>query len=48
MAVAGTFAIFGGIYYLFPKMTGKMYSEKLGKLSFWLTFIGVNVVCSRR
>ncbi len=44
MAVAGTFAIFGGIYYLFPKMTGKMYSEKLGKLSFWLTFIGVNVV----
>lgn len=44
MAVAGTFAIFGGIYYLFPKMTGRMYNEKIGKVSFWLSFIGVNIV----
>lgn len=44
MAVAGTFSIFGGIYYLFPKMTGKMFNEKLGKISFWLSFIGVNAV----
>ena len=44
MAVAGTFAIFGGIYYMYPKMSGKMYSETLGKWGFWLTFGGVNVV----
>jgi len=43
MAVAGTFAIIGGIYYLFPKMFGKMYSETLGKLGFIITFIGVNI-----
>ncbi|HVS28596.1 MAG TPA: cytochrome c oxidase subunit I [Solirubrobacteraceae bacterium] len=36
-------AIFAGIYYWFPKMTGRMLSESLGKLSFWLTFIGFNV-----
>src|SRR5215210_3792625 len=31
------FTIFAGIYYWFPKMTGKMYDERLGKLHFWLT-----------
>ena len=36
------FTIFAGIYYWFPKMTGRMYNEKLGKLHFWLTFIGFN------
>src|SRR2546421_194551 len=36
------FTIFAGIYYWFPKMTGRMYSERLGKLHFWLTFIGFN------
>jgi cytochrome c oxidase subunit I len=36
-------AIFCGLYYWFPKMTGRMLSETLGKLSFWLTFIGFNV-----
>jgi cytochrome c oxidase subunit I len=35
-------AILAGIYYWFPKMTGRMLSEGLGKLSFWLTFIGFN------
>jgi cytochrome c oxidase subunit 1 len=35
------FAIFGGIYYWFPKMTGRMLSEGLGKLSFTLMFVGV-------
>ncbi len=44
MAVAGTFAIFGGVYYLFPKFTGRMYNETLGKLGFWLSFIGVNTI----
>ncbi len=36
-------AIFAGLYYWFPKMTGRMLSEGLGKLSFWLTFAGFNV-----
>jgi cytochrome c oxidase subunit I len=36
-------AILAGIYYWFPKMTGRMLSEGLGKLSFWLTFVGFNV-----
>jgi cytochrome c oxidase subunit 1 len=35
-------AIFAGLYYWFPKITGRMLSEGLGKLSFWLTFIGFN------
>jgi cytochrome c oxidase subunit I len=37
------FTIFAGIYYWFPKMTGRMYNESLGKLHFWLTFIGFNL-----
>jgi cytochrome c oxidase subunit 1 len=36
------FTIFAGIYYWFPKMTGRMYDERLGKLHFWLTFVGFN------
>jgi len=36
------FTIFAGTYYWFPKMTGKMYSETLGKWHFWLTFVGFN------
>jgi len=38
------FAIFAGIYYWFPKVTGKMMSEKLGKIHFWLSFICINGV----
>lgn len=42
--VAGLlFGIFAGIYYWFPKATGKMMSEKMGKLHFWLFVIGVNL-----
>ncbi|HEX3807505.1 MAG TPA: cbb3-type cytochrome c oxidase subunit I, partial [Gaiellaceae bacterium] len=37
------FTIFAGIYYWFPKMTGRMYDERLGQLHFWLTFIGFNL-----
>ena len=37
------FAIFAGIYYWFPKFTGRMYDEKLGKQNFWLMFIGQNL-----
>ena len=36
------FTIYAGIYYWFPKMTGRMYSERLGKVHFWLTLIGFN------
>jgi cytochrome c oxidase subunit 1 len=36
------FTIFAGIYYWFPKMTGRLYSERLGKLHFWGTFLGFN------
>ena len=38
------FTIFAGIYYWFPKMTGRMYDERLGKLHFWLTFVGFNAM----
>jgi cytochrome c oxidase subunit 1 len=37
------FAIFSGIYYWFPKMTGKLLDEKLGKIHFFLTFLGMNI-----
>ena len=37
------FTIFAGIYYWFPKMTGRMYDERLGRIHFWLTFVGFNV-----
>jgi cytochrome c oxidase subunit 1 len=39
-------AVFGylaGLYFWFPKMTGKLLNETLGKISFWLIFIGFNV-----
>ena len=36
------FAILAGIYYWWPKVTGRMMSEPLGKLHFWLTIIGFN------
>jgi heme/copper-type cytochrome/quinol oxidase subunit 1 len=38
----GVFGLFGGLYFWFPKMTGRLMSESLGKLSFWLMFIGFN------
>jgi cytochrome c oxidase subunit 1 len=34
------FASYAGVYFWFPKMTGRMLDEKLGKIHFWLTFIG--------
>jgi cytochrome c oxidase subunit 1 len=44
LSLGSAFAIFAGLYYWFPKMTGYMYSERLGKLHFWTMFIGVNIV----
>ncbi len=34
------FSAFAGVYFWFPKMTGRMLDERLGKIHFWLTFIG--------
>src|SRR5216110_2073578 len=44
LSLGAVFAIFGGFYYWFPKMSGKMYNELLGKVHFFLMFIGVNMV----
>jgi cytochrome c oxidase subunit 1 len=38
------FPLFGALYYWFPKWSGRMLSERLGQLNFWLMFIGFNVV----
>jgi cytochrome c oxidase subunit 1 len=40
MAVAAIFGIFAGTYFWFPKMTGRMMNESLGKIHFWLSFVG--------
>jgi len=44
LSMGAVFAIFGGWYYWFPKISGYMISERVGKLHFWLTFIGVNMI----
>ncbi|WP_181699313.1 cytochrome c oxidase subunit I [Chthonobacter albigriseus] len=44
LSLGAVFAIFAGFYYWFPKMSGYMYSEFLGKLHFWMMFVGVNLV----
>ncbi|MBF0565235.1 MAG: cbb3-type cytochrome c oxidase subunit I [Nitrospirae bacterium] len=43
LAISMSMLIMGGIYYWFPKFTGKMYNEKLAKFAFWLTLIGAMV-----
>ena len=43
MALFSAFALFAGIYYWFPKMTGRYADGPAATLSFWLNFIGVNV-----
>jgi len=44
LSLGAVFTIFAGWYYWFPKISGYMYNETLGKLHFWLTFVGVNIV----
>jgi cytochrome c oxidase subunit 1 len=44
LSLGAIFAIFGGFYYWFPKMSGRMYNEVLGKLHFFIMFVGVNMV----
>src|SRR2546421_1141345 len=41
---AAVFPIFGGMYYWFPKLTGRMYFERPGQISFWIIFIGTNLL----
>ena len=43
MSMGALFSIFAGFYYWFGKMSGRQYPEGLGKIHFWLTFIGVNL-----
>jgi cytochrome c oxidase subunit I len=40
MAVAAIFGIFAGTYFWFPKMFGRMMNDTLGKIHFWLSFVG--------
>ena len=40
MGVSPVLVVFGAIYHWYPKMTGRMYNETLGKWHFWLTFLG--------
>lgn len=44
LSLGAVFAIFAGWYYWFPKMSGYMIPEFWGKLHFWVTFVGVNMV----
>jgi cytochrome c oxidase subunit 1 len=44
LSLGAVFAIFGGWYYWFPKIFGYNYNETIGKLHFWVTFVGVNLV----
>jgi cytochrome c oxidase subunit 1 len=44
LSLGAVFSLFAGFFYWFPKMSGRMYSEFLGQLQFWVFFVGVNVL----
>ncbi len=44
LSLAAVFGIFAGWYYWFPKITGYTYSDFLGKVHFWLSFVGANTI----
>jgi cytochrome c oxidase subunit I len=44
LSMGAVFSIFAGFYYWFPKMSGRMHSEFLSHVHFWLTFVGVNTI----
>ena len=44
MGVSPILAIFGGIYHWFPKATGRMLNDTLGKMHFWVTFLGTYAI----
>jgi cytochrome c oxidase subunit I len=43
LSIGAAFAIFGGFYYWFPKMTGYMYNETIAKAHFWVLFASINL-----
>lgn len=43
MSLGALFAAFAGFYYWFGKMSGRLYPETMGKIHFWITFVGVNL-----
>ena len=47
MGVAPVMVVFGGIYHWYPKITGRMLDETLGKIHFWVTFLGAYGSSSR-
>ena len=44
MGVAPLLVVFGGIYHWFPKVTGRMLDDRLGRLHFWITFLGTYAI----
>jgi cytochrome c oxidase subunit 1 len=44
LSLGAVFTIFAGWYYWFPKITGYMYEDWIGRLHFWVTFVGVNLI----
>jgi cytochrome c oxidase subunit 1 len=44
LSLGAVFSLFAGFYYWFAKMSGRMYSELLGQLHFWIFFVGVNIL----
>jgi len=44
LSMGAVFGVFGGFYYWFGKITGYHYNELLGKIQFWVIFLGVNIL----
>ncbi|WP_126172370.1 cytochrome c oxidase subunit I [Altericroceibacterium xinjiangense] len=44
LSLGAVFALFAGFYYWFPKMSGRMHSEMLAHIHFWIFFVGVNMI----
>jgi cytochrome c oxidase subunit 1 len=44
LSLGAVFALFAAFYYWFPKMSGRMMNETLGKIHFWIFFVGVNLI----
>ena len=44
MGVAPILVVFGSIYYWYPKITGRMLDDRIGKLHFWITFLGTYAI----
>ncbi|MCY4655587.1 MAG: cbb3-type cytochrome c oxidase subunit I, partial [Gammaproteobacteria bacterium] len=44
MGVAPILVIFGGIYHWYPKITGRMLNDRIGRVHFWITFLGTYII----